>query len=902
MQHQQQRPGGGGEGGRGRSRTAANTAGSSMGSTFSTRRSRNAGGPPRRTSSRTTADAADADAAAVNRPRRARTAAVDTRMGASPVSSAWARPISAASRSSTAAVAVMSLLAVVACLGRGAEAVSNGAVHSCSAFEDGTVKCWGANGNGQLGLGDLSARGSLPSHMGDNLPEVDLGTNFFAMGVSCGRDHTCAWTYGGRVKCWGGNAYGQLGLEDTVNRGGTTLSMGDNLPFIDLGPGETAHRVVAANHFTCVLLKDETVKCFGRNDWGQLGSGNGLNNIGDALGEMGSELPRVQLVPSGANYTVSALAAHNGPCVIMQSDVASSVAVKCWGPNGYGSLGVGDAYNRGDDANEMAGNLPAANLGTNVVPIDLVTGMDFVCALTTAGAVKCWGRNCNGQGGFGDIETYGDDPDEMGDNLPFVDLGSDRSATSITAGDAHVCALLDDGSVKCWGKGYYGQTGLEQWQSMGQMPGQMGDALPALDLGTSATASSTSGRMLGAVGSRGLRSLQAANTSTAVSVESLEAGGQRSCAIVDGGSVKCWGRAYGGGLGLGDTTDRGGRAGSMGDALPLLSLGTGKVAVSPAPAAAETIPPTPAPTLSPTPAPTAPPTTVPPTPVPTLAPSPGPTPEPSPAPTPAPTVVVVETARGGFEGLTDDIGVSFAQGIAIAAGLPLIALLMCCFCGFVIARKKKDKRHESDLEHPDNTDGESGESANRKFGPDGKAAAIAPASAVGSRAGSRSGSRIGSREPSMYGADSVMGSGAPEGAGIFYASGGSASKGGKETSLSSVAVGSGSGGGQESGGMFAATRRASPGSAFGESSSKVSVQGNGSGSDFQALTPKHVDRRNSSSETPPNTWSNYEAQPIDAAGSFTPESNAGGSVLSRAESGRSRNASASHSRNGSGLR
>lgn len=52
------------------------------------------------------------------------------------------------------------------------------------------------------------------------------------------------------------------------------------------------------------------------------------------------EQRRVPLVPDGANYTVSVLTAHNGPCVIMQSDVASSVAVKCWGPNGYGSLGV----------------------------------------------------------------------------------------------------------------------------------------------------------------------------------------------------------------------------------------------------------------------------------------------------------------------------------------------------------------------------------------------------------------------------------------------------------------------------------------------------------------------------------------------------------------------------------
>lgn len=202
-----------------------------------------------------------------------------------------------------------------------------------------------------------------------------------------------------------------------------------------------------------------------------------------------------------------------------------------------------------------------------------------------------WGRNCNGQGGFGDIETYGDDPNEMGDALPYVDLGTGRSAVSISAGVAHVCAVLDDGSVKCWGKGYFGQTGLEQWNSVGQAPGQMGDSLPALDLGTG-TGTASSGR-------RKLRGLQAgAAATTPVSVDSVSAGGQRSCAIVDGGSVKCWGNAFAGALGLGDTVDRGGRAGSMGDALPLLSLGTGKVAVSPAPLGVATVAPTPAPTVA----------------------------------------------------------------------------------------------------------------------------------------------------------------------------------------------------------------------------------------------------------------------------------------------------------------
>lgn len=75
--------------------------------------------------------------------------------------------------------------------------------------------------------------------------------------------------------------------------------------------------------------------------------------------------------------------------------------------------------------------------------------------------------------------------------------------------------------------------------------------------------------------------------------------------------LQCWGRAFAGGLGLGDTTDRGDVAGTMGDSLPTISLGTGKVAVASAPAVGETIAPTPSPTVPPTPAPTPPPTDAP---------------------------------------------------------------------------------------------------------------------------------------------------------------------------------------------------------------------------------------------------------------------------------------------------
>lgn len=133
---------------------------------------------------------------ACDRPRR----------GHGGVSVTGARASSALSWRSASALAV---LGVASMLGA-AEAVSNGGGHSCSAFDDGTVKCWGANAVGQLGLGHTSSRGATATQMGDTLGVVNLGTDFLALGVSCGLDHSCAWNDGGNVKCWGGNAYGQV--------------------------------------------------------------------------------------------------------------------------------------------------------------------------------------------------------------------------------------------------------------------------------------------------------------------------------------------------------------------------------------------------------------------------------------------------------------------------------------------------------------------------------------------------------------------------------------------------------------------------------------------------------------------------------------------------------------------
>jgi len=126
----------------------------------------------------------------------------------------------------------------------------------CAVFNNGKVKCWGANTNGELGLeiNASSSKGDQTAEMGANLPFVDLGTNFRAAQISGGGNFFCARSVAGNVKCWGNNSVGQLGQGDTISRGINSGDMGDNLLNIDLGVGRTAKknrnwRSVSLRHF-----------------------------------------------------------------------------------------------------------------------------------------------------------------------------------------------------------------------------------------------------------------------------------------------------------------------------------------------------------------------------------------------------------------------------------------------------------------------------------------------------------------------------------------------------------------------------------------------------------------------------------------------------------------------------
>ena len=188
-----------------------------------------------------------------------------------------------------------------------------------------------------------------------------------------------------------------------------------------------------------------------------------------------------------------------------------------------GRLGYANTDNVGDDETPAAvGNVPAIPQGLppTTKATALALGLSMSCALFDTGDVLCWGSNFSGQLGQGGTATIGDT--EFPSTVPPIPLPS--AAVTITAGDTHVCALLDTEEAICWGANFYGQLGYGHTDNLGDDEGLIG--LEPLDLGGP--------------------------------VAQIDAGGNHTCAILaETNEVLCWGLNIDGQLGYGHTDDIG---------------------------------------------------------------------------------------------------------------------------------------------------------------------------------------------------------------------------------------------------------------------------------------------------------------------------------------------------------
>jgi len=357
-------------------------------------------------------------------------------------------------------------------------AVAAGGRHTCALLDSGDVKCWGANESGQLGLGDTATRGDDPGEMGILLPFVDLAPGRTVTAVAAGGRHTCALLDGGDVKCWGANESGQLGLGDTAPRGTGACQMGVFLPTVPLG--EAARAVAAGEAHTCALLSvSGQVRCWGSNEYGQLGVGD-YTNRGDTPGSLPDALP---FDPARKIVALAAGEAHT--CVLDDAGHAS-----CWGEGAAGQLGLEKLPRRDPsdpDDRDARSQTQAVDASDPYVHLDqqlteLVSGLNHLCARDAAGEVLCWGYNLLGELGLGDGRNRGALAGDMYAALPPVDLGASGAARAgaLAAGGEQTCALLGGGEVKCWGANAHGERGVGDRACRGAAPDQMGDALPAI--------------------------------------------------------------------------------------------------------------------------------------------------------------------------------------------------------------------------------------------------------------------------------------------------------------------------------------------------------------------------------------------------------------------------------------
>ena len=400
--------------------------------------------------------------------------------------------------------------------------VSSGYGITCGIRTTGALWCWGTNGLYQLGLGADTTTHSTPAN-------TSALTTWKS--VSVGPTTACALKTDGTIWCWGDNANGQLGTNDS------TVGFQRTTPTQVANPtGATWTDLSIRGYHACAQDQTNAVYCWGRNDLGQLGNGTTTQTK----------------LPGTALPTVGGV-----PWRLVRVGITSTCGIRtdgklyCWGQNANGQLGVGDTTDRSSPTLVLGGysnwTSVALNTGTGSGPAQGDT-----CGSQSNGTLWCWGLNDKYQLGLGDTTT----------RTSPVEVGTDTNWSQVEPGVSHACAVKTTGTLWCWGNGLNNQFGMTvsvptqvglatTWQKLA--PGRADICLIRSD----GTLWCSDYNQMGQLG-QGDTAARITTTQVGVATtwKTISMGGYHACGTKSDGTLWCWGDNTDGELGQGDTTQR----------------------------------------------------------------------------------------------------------------------------------------------------------------------------------------------------------------------------------------------------------------------------------------------------------------------------------------------------------
>jgi alpha-tubulin suppressor-like RCC1 family protein len=394
----------------------------------------------------------------------------------------------------------------------GVAGIALGNEHACALLDNGTVKCWGANGNGQLGDGTNDQR---------TTPVDVVGLEPGIVAIAAGGNRTCAITKQKTAVCWGDNPNGELG-------DGTTDPK--NTPVAVQGLAD-AQSIGLGGSFACALTRAGEVWC-----WGDL-------SMSTWYEKTKPEPAKTPMRIEGFTGKIKTIDAGNNHVCALDSQGKAF----CWGQNTYGQLGDGTTEKRNDPAKIKGAASDAASI---------TAGYDFTCAVLKPGWIQCWGKNDSGQLGDGAVLLQ---------PVPVDVTGLSSGAVGVTTGYNFSCAQTGESAVQCWGENEYGQLGdgtRNQHSIPVDVQGLPGKIKSMASNGYTNCALTVEGEMVCWGNNSGLFP-GVAEYFVAVPVQPVDLGGPvksmalgawHLCALTEAGDVFCWGGNSSGQLGDGTRT------------------------------------------------------------------------------------------------------------------------------------------------------------------------------------------------------------------------------------------------------------------------------------------------------------------------------------------------------------